>query len=57
MKVEDLIPHVWPTTKAMCDALSVSKGAISQWRIKGIPELRQYQIRELMRAKELETAA
>ena len=50
MKVDDLIPAVFASTKAMCDALGVSKGAVSQWRQGGIPELRKYQIRAVIGA-------
>ena len=52
MKIDDLIPDVWPTRAAMCAALKVTKGALSQWSKDGIPELRQYQIREVLRQME-----
>ena len=51
MTVDDLIPAVFANTKAMCDALGVTKGAISQWRQSGIPELRVYQIRAVIKAR------
>lgn len=38
-------------TAETCKALDVSKGAISQWRQDGIPELRQFQIEALSKGK------
>jgi hypothetical protein len=52
MKVDDLIPAVFPSTKDLCDALDISKGAVSQWRKSGVPLLRQYQIREIMEQRQ-----
>lgn len=51
MKVADLIPSVFPTTQEMCVALGVTKAAVSQWRKEGIPPLRQFQIREVIRER------
>lgn len=53
MKVDDLIPSEFATAAEMCRALEVTKAAISQWRKNGIPELRQYQIREVLRKRSL----
>lgn len=38
-------------TAETCAALGVTKGAISQWRSDGIPELRQFQIETLTNGK------
>jgi hypothetical protein len=51
MKVDDLIPSEFASASEMCKALAVTKAAISQWRKNGIPELRQYQIREVLRKR------
>lgn len=51
MKVDELIPAVFSSTKDMCETLEVTKGAVSQWRKHGIPDLRQYQIREVVRQR------
>ncbi len=55
MKIEDVVPSVFPTTRELRQALGVTKAAISQWRKSGIPLLRQYQIREI-RARNEQTS-
>lgn len=60
MTVDELIQeHFQGSTKALCDALGVTKGAVSHWRRKGIPKLRQYEVRELLekQSREAEQAA
>jgi len=50
MDIHKVIEH-FGGTKEICEALEVTKGAISQWRQDGIPELRQYQIETLTKGK------
>lgn len=50
MKVDDLIKH-FGSTRAIQDALGVTKSAVSQWRAAGVPALRQYQIQALTKGK------
>jgi hypothetical protein len=50
MDVEEVIKYFGGTEKT-CGALAVTKGAVSQWRQDGIPELRQFQIEALTRGK------
>ena len=50
MDLDKVIEH-FGDTKALCDALDVTKGAVSQWRATGIPPLRQYQIETLTHGK------
>ena len=58
MKIEDVVPSVFPTTRELREALGVTKAAISQWRKAGaIPLLRQYQIREMRARTEQTTEA
>lgn len=50
MDIDKVIEHYGGTSET-CDALGVTKGAISQWRKDGIPELRQFQIETLTDGK------
>lgn len=50
MDVEKVVEHFGGTYET-CKALNVTKGAISQWRSDGIPELRQFQIETLTKGK------
>ena len=50
MEIEEVIKH-FGGTEGICGALDVTKGAISQWRQDGIPELRQFQIEALTKDK------
>ncbi len=50
MNLDKVIEH-FGGTKEACEALGVTKGAISQWRADGIPELRQFQIETLTKGK------
>lgn len=50
MDIEKVVDH-FGGTQETCDALNVTKGAISQWRSDGIPELRQFQIEALTLGK------
>lgn len=46
MDIEKVIEH-FGGPQETCLALGVTKGAISQWRTDGVPELRQFQIEAL----------
>ena len=50
MDLEKVIEYFGGTDET-CEALGVTKGAISQWRQDGIPELRQFQIEVLTKGK------
>jgi transcriptional repressor of cell division inhibition gene dicB len=50
MNIDKVLDHFGGTAEA-CQALGVTKGAISQWRKDGIPELRQFQIETLTKGK------
>ena len=50
MDLDKIIEYFGGTPKT-CDALDVTKGAISQWRTEGIPKLRQFQIETLTAGK------
>lgn len=50
MDIEAVIKHYGKTTD-VCDALGVTRAAISQWRDTGIPPMRQYQIEALTKGK------
>lgn len=47
----DRVINFFGGTPETCAALGVTKGAISQWRKDGIPELRQFQIETLTKGK------
>lgn len=47
MDIEKVIEFFGKTDLECAEKLGVTKGAISQWRQDGIPELRQYQIETL----------
>lgn len=51
MDIEKVIEFFGKTDLECAEKLGVSKGAISQWRKDGIPELRQYQIETLTAGK------
>lgn len=50
MDIEEVVKFFGGTVET-CGALDVTKGAISQWRQDGIPELRQFQIEALTKGK------
>ena len=50
MDIESVIRYFGKTVDT-CNALGVTKGAISQWRQDGIPPMRQYQIEALTKGK------
>lgn len=50
MNIDAVVEHFGGTPET-CAALDVTKGAISQWRQEGIPELRQFQIEALTKGK------
>jgi hypothetical protein len=50
MDIEKVVEHFGGTLET-CEALDVTKGAISQWRKDGIPPLRQFQIETLTKGK------
>lgn len=50
MDIDSVIQH-FGSSKALQDALGVTKAAISQWRASGIPNLRQFQIQALTGGK------
>ena len=44
MNYEDLIKK-WGTAANLARKLGISRAAVSQWKTKGIPELRVYQLK------------
>lgn len=47
MDIEKVVAFFGKTDTELAEKLGVTKGAISQWRQDGIPELRQFQIESL----------